>query len=81
MMQGYLGAELLRKIQNPLKFQWGSGGAEQPPSEINGYDVTLLIDACKAIIKAADDGRLLMRQKPMARQAHPADSENGGNTR
>jgi len=35
-MAGYVGAPLREKIKNPLKFQWGTGGAEQPPSEING---------------------------------------------
>ncbi len=27
----FVGAELREKIENPIKFQWGSGGAEQPP--------------------------------------------------
>lgn len=25
-----VGAELREKLANPLKFQWGSGGADQP---------------------------------------------------
>ncbi|MBU9472689.1 P63C domain-containing protein [Burkholderia multivorans] len=66
VMAGYLGAELLEKIENPLKFQWGSGGAEIPPSLVNGYDVTLLIDVCKAILKADEDGALAKNQSHLA---------------
>jgi hypothetical protein len=70
VMQKYIGAELREKINNPLKFQWVSPGAEQPPLSVHGYEVTLLIDVCKAILAAADAGDLLARQKPMAKQAH-----------
>lgn len=45
---GSLGAELTEKIKQPLKFQWGTGSA-QPPVAVNGFDVTLLVDVCKAI--------------------------------
>ncbi len=64
-----VGAELQRKIENPLIFQWGTGGVQQPPSAVNGYDVTLLVDFCKAILDAEAAGRLLPRQIPQARQA------------
>jgi len=64
------GAELLEKVANPLVFTWGTGGAQQPPSEINGYDVTLLIDVCKAITKAADAGDLSPNQTHLLKQAH-----------
>lgn len=64
------GAELLGKIANPLVFTWGTGGAQQPPSEIHGYDVTLLIDVCKAITKAADAGDLSPNQAHLLKQAH-----------
>ncbi|MCT9127501.1 P63C domain-containing protein [Cupriavidus gilardii] len=67
----YLGAELREKIENPLIFQWPGGGAErQPPSEMKGYDVTLLVDVCKAIVAAEADGKLLKSQHGIARQAH-----------
>lgn len=45
------GAQILEKIASPLVFTWGTGGAQQPPSEINGYDVTLLIET--DILKAS----------------------------
>src|SRR5690348_14115618 len=44
-MAGSLGAELTEKIGKPLKFQWGTGGA-QPAVTVNGFDVTLLVDVC-----------------------------------
>ncbi|WP_421722413.1 P63C domain-containing protein [Alloalcanivorax xenomutans] len=69
VMSEYVGAELAERIQKPLKFQWGSGGAEMSKSAYHGYDVTLLIDVCKAIIRADQDGRLSARQQPVARQA------------
>jgi hypothetical protein len=64
------GAELRRKLENPLKFQWGTGGAEQPPATIHGFDVTLLIDLCNAIIAAEAKGTLSRRYARIARQAH-----------
>lgn len=62
------GAELLRKIENPLKFQWGTGGAGAPPSTIHGFDSSLLIDTCNAIIAA--EKQLGERYANVARQAH-----------
>lgn len=47
-----LGAELAAKFANPIKFQWQGGGAEQPTSDINGYDGAMLIDLCNGIVKA-----------------------------
>jgi hypothetical protein len=66
----YVGRELREKLENPLIFQAPSLGASQPPTPVHGYDVTILIDICKAIIKAADDGSLLKRQEHIAKQAH-----------
>jgi hypothetical protein len=62
-------AELREKLRNPVKFQWGSGGAEQPPTEVHGYDATILIDLCKAIVKAEADGKLKSQQKKLATHA------------
>src|SRR5450755_517807 len=55
-MSEIAGAGLREKIENPLKFQWGTGGAEQPPAIIHGFDVALLIDICNAIIAAESKG-------------------------
>lgn len=67
----YLGTELHEKIANPLKFQWAPGGAgKQFPGDLNGYDVTLLIDVCKAIVRAESEEKLLSSQHAIAKQAH-----------
>jgi hypothetical protein len=69
-MEGSVGTELREKLANPLKFQWGSGGSEIPLTIAHGYDATLLVDVCKAIITAEAEGRLHERQTKIARQAH-----------
>jgi hypothetical protein len=63
----YLGAELVAKLDKPIIFQ---GVGTVANKAIRGYDVTILIDICKAIIAAEADGRLLERQAGLARQAH-----------
>lgn len=68
-MAGVVGADLSEKLNNPLKFQWGSGGADSPPSSINGYDAGILIDLCKAIIRADAERKLKPRHKKLAAQA------------
>lgn len=65
----YVGDELEEKLANPLLFQWSPPGMNVPGVS-HGYDVTILIDVCKAIIAADDGGSLLPRQKHIAKQAH-----------
>jgi P63C domain len=65
-----LGAGLRDKMENPLRFQIGAGGAGQPPSVSFGFDVTLLIDICNAIIAAESAGNLTKQYARIARQAH-----------
>jgi hypothetical protein len=62
------GAELLQKMENPIKFQWGTGGAGMPPSTIHGFDSSLLIDICNTII--ANEKQLGERYATVAHQAH-----------
>jgi hypothetical protein len=64
------GADLRAKFENPLKFQWGTGGAEAPPSVVHGFDVTLLIDLSNAIIAAESQGALPEHYKRLAKQSH-----------
>lgn len=74
------GAELIAKFENPVKFQWGSGGAEAPPSTVHGYDVALLIDLSNAIIAAESEGALPPQYTKVGRQAHivvGASAKNG----
>lgn len=62
------GAEILQKFENPIKFQWGTGGADSPPpSVVFGFDATLIIDVCNAIIAADHAGKL--RRPRVAQQA------------
>jgi hypothetical protein len=68
-MSQFVGRELREKLEKPLIFQWGTGGREGPPSTVHGYDVTLLVDFCKAILDAESAGALLPRQAASARQA------------
>lgn len=70
-ISSYLGLQLKEKLENPLIFQGPPVGPSSPPiSVVYGYDVTLLIDVCKAIITAEADEKLTAQQKGMARQAH-----------
>lgn len=54
VMSEAVGAELRQKIENPLKFQWGVGGAGMPPVTVHGFDSALLIDLCNAIINSEE---------------------------
>jgi hypothetical protein len=65
----YVDANLAEKLENPLVFQWSSPGANAPPGPIHGYDVTILIDVCKAILEADSKGSLIERQKHIVKQA------------
>lgn len=66
-----LGGELLEKIANPLVFQGAPPVGNMPaPGPTYGYDVTILIDVCKAIVTAEAEGRLLKSQANIAKQAH-----------
>jgi len=66
----YVGRELREKLENPIIFQGLAPGANSPPMTVHGYDVTILIDVCKAVIEAESEGKLLKRQEHIARQAH-----------
>lgn len=67
-MSEAVGAELRGKIENPLKFQWASGGAETLQNTVHGFDSSLLIDICNAII--ASEEKLGNRYAAVAKQAH-----------
>ncbi|MFM9867073.1 P63C domain-containing protein [Achromobacter xylosoxidans] len=66
----YVGPELRQKLDKPLIFQAPPAGPGVPPVTVHGYDVTVLIDLCKAIISAEADGKLQTNQAHVARQAH-----------
>ena len=70
-MTEYIWPELADKIQNPIKFHILAVGQIGPMGvKANGYDVTILIDICKAILKAHSDGRLLKSQENVVNQAN-----------
>jgi hypothetical protein len=66
----YVGRELAEKLSNPLIFQWSPPDGSTPTVTVNGYDVTMLIDICKAVIAAGADEKLLKSQQNVFRQAH-----------
>lgn len=66
-MSQVVSAELRDKLTQPIKFQWGSGGSQQPPTTVNGFDATLLVDICYAILVA--EPQLTGQQKHVADQA------------
>lgn len=68
-MANFVGPELRSKLEQPIKFQYGSGGQDLPPTVVHGYDVTLLIDVCRAIIDAEASGSL-RRSHRVAAQSH-----------
>ena len=70
-MSEYVGPELAQKIENPIKFQRARVDPEnQSMPTIHGYDVTILIDVCQAIIRAEVDRKLKTNQAEIAKQAH-----------
>lgn len=68
VMSEAVSVELKQKIENPIKFQYGSGGAELPPIAINGFDSAILIDICNSII--AVESKLGDRYENIVKQAH-----------
>lgn len=66
----YIGHELREKLENPLIFQYQPVGTNSPGNTVvHGYDVTILIDLCRAISKAKADGKLLSTQEGISNQA------------
>jgi hypothetical protein len=65
------GLELGSKLENPVVFHYvdpGSNGNPQP-LEVHGYDVTILIDICRAVIEASAAGTLGRRHAHIVRRA------------
>lgn len=60
----YLGPDLKEKLTKPLIFQGPTvvAGNALPPTKVHGFDVTMLIDVCRAIVTAAAEGKLLPRR-------------------
>jgi hypothetical protein len=59
-MTEYIGPELLRKLNNPIEFKTPQGIIAK------GYDATILVDICDAVLAARKDGRLSRQQEHIA---------------
>ena len=70
-MENYVGREIRDKIENPIIFQRTGSAARNPISDqTHGYDATILIDICKAVLAAKNDGKLSgIKYNKMAEQA------------
>lgn len=68
VMSGAVGAELREKVENPLIFQWSDLGAGTPAVPVHGFESSMLIDICNAIISS--EKLLGDRYAAVARQAH-----------
>lgn len=69
-LANYIGPELRQKLENPLIFQASLAGPGLPSVQAHGYDVTILTDLCRSIVKADIAGSLQTNQKHIARQAN-----------
>lgn len=65
----FVGIELAEKIANPLVFMALDSGSKLLPTPAHGYDVTILIDVCRAILAASDAGILKRRHQHIVKQA------------
>jgi hypothetical protein len=61
VMSDFIGIELRKKLENPVKFQWDGGGIGQPTITVFGFDAALLIDVCSAIAEANAAGKFSSR--------------------
>jgi hypothetical protein len=68
VMLDAVSAEIRKKVENPLKFQWSDLGAGTPPVTVHGFESSLLIDICNAIISS--EKKLGDRYAAVAKQAH-----------
>lgn len=69
-MSNYIWPELEEKLRNPIVFQTVAAGQSAGSGpKANGYDATILIDVCKAILKASAERKLTRSQANVATQA------------
>lgn len=66
-----VGAEVIEKVNKPLIFIGDIPGVKAPPiGPVHGYDVSLLIDICKALVLANSNGELLRSHANIVAQAN-----------
>jgi hypothetical protein len=61
----YLPADVLDAIENPIKFRVGD-----EETRINGYEASLLVALCQAVLKARDEGKLQRQQEHIAHRCY-----------
>jgi hypothetical protein len=59
----FISSELMARIENPIRFATNTGGLAL------GYEATILVDICDAIIESRNKGKLLKQQKHIAERA------------
>jgi hypothetical protein len=64
-----LGAKIVEAIDNPLIIKAPTLGVDTPLVTIHAYDVSLLIDICRAVATAYQTGKLAPRWENIATQA------------
>jgi hypothetical protein len=65
-MLDHLGVDALEKINNPFKFQYinrGVDNTENPLFSAFGYDATVIVDICNAIVSASTTDNLIRKQQ------------------
>ena len=62
-LEPYIDDELLSKLNDPIRFRTPRGG-----TVAYGYEATVLVDICEAVLKARDDKKLQTQQEHIARQ-------------
>jgi len=67
----YVGPDLRNKLENPIVYQQVNVGQKTSSiASAHGYDATVLIDLCQAIIQADTDNALHPSQANVAKQAY-----------
>ncbi len=61
----YLPPEVLEAIQNPIRFRVGD-----EETRIHGYDASVLVAICQAVLKARDEGKLQRQQAHIAERCY-----------
>ena len=75
-MANYIGGDLRDKLENPIVFQRHAVAARNSLSaRAHGYDASVLIDLCNAVVDAHNDGKL--RAKRYERLVQQAQIING----
>jgi hypothetical protein len=62
LLSGFINDDLINKIENPLRFKTG------PKKVAQGYEATILVDICEAVIDSSKGKSLIKSQKALVNQ-------------